>query len=380
MSDSFSIAKEALKASPFVANSNLEGDKFVLLPEELNNESNNTTVTTPRSNSRRLHSHSIFSTNTVAQWPQPGQCVIGSSRCDVAVFLARCKLPSPPADFEGREVVMHTLIKHIIDKRLVSLVGEDGVGKTSVASAVCKYLVDRDIFDDSVLFLRAKGLKDFKSFLKALERTLLSSSVLGATMLAVVEKDAVRRGADAIYIEEDAILECLESRKLLLVLDNLDDLTSKYSEYADETITDLRLFLSRLIQRCPQVKLLVVSTDTLNMNNIAIPGVVENSVMLGPLTLYSSLRLFARLAPSLSTSFLKTQFIEDFLLKKHIHTQYHLTWYSKELSSQGRALLELFGFGHPSKIVLMACESTAESMDKLRQRAQRIIEPYPLLK
>jgi ABC-type dipeptide/oligopeptide/nickel transport system ATPase component len=82
------------------------------------------------------------------------------------VECIRNKLPAPPADFEGREVIMHSLISSILDRRLVSLVGEEGVGKSSVATSVCKYIQDRKIFPDNVVFFRAKGLKQYHHFLK----------------------------------------------------------------------------------------------------------------------------------------------------------------------------------------------------------------------
>ena len=55
------------------------------------------------------------------------------------------------------------------------------------------------------------------------------------------------------------------------------------------------------------VQVLVVATTVLGMRQGF--GVVENSISLGPLSLRSSLRLFARLAPALVTAEQKAAFV-----------------------------------------------------------------------
>ena len=192
--DSFDIAKEALKVAPCVFASHLEGNKFILLPDGLELPS---------------HDKALFNNRTVETWSKTGHCTTGPNHTDLSVATQRNKIPAPPADFEGREVIMHSLISSIIERRLVSLVGEEGVGKTSVASAVCKYITDRKIFPDSVVFMRAMGLKDYKNFLKGVVSTLLTSG-----------KDTNRRdSSNLIYPEEELIFQTLESSKMLLVID-----------------------------------------------------------------------------------------------------------------------------------------------------------------
>jgi hypothetical protein len=91
----------------------------------------------------------------------------------------------------------------ILDKRLVSLVGDDGmvlsvlqhainddcrclvfqsnrlrssmslssgIGKSSIAAAACKYMSDRDMFSDGgITFFNAKKGNDYRSFLTGLQ-------------------------------------------------------------------------------------------------------------------------------------------------------------------------------------------------------------------
>lgn len=58
-------------------------------------------------------------------------------------------------------------------------------------------------------------------------------------------------------------------------------------------------------------------------------GVVENSISIGPLSLKSSLRLFARLCPSLLTAKEKSDFVRSLLIKD----QGEVTLESREVSS-----------------------------------------------
>jgi ABC-type dipeptide/oligopeptide/nickel transport system ATPase component len=366
--NSFSIAREALKLSPYVSDRVLEGDKFILLPDY-------STVTADlqldeASLAENHHSKAIFPSRPVVDWPMPGKhCTMGPNLIDVKTFLASNRLPSPPADFEGREVVMHNVIRHILDRRLVSLVGEDGVGKSAVAAAICKYLSDREMFPDSIVYFRAKGHKDYRSFLSGLLSALLHSGCnsLATRLQALLSTQSNGPGAlNLVYPEEEVIFSCLESLRMLLVLDNLDELVAEYGE----SHTDFRIFLGRLFEQCPYVKVLVVSTDTLAMHNINVGfGIVEYSILLGPLTLISTLRLFARLAPSLSSASAR----KDFIAALQPARQMHVSVNSREINKTALQILSMLGDGHPAKIVHMACESTQETVEHLRAHGMDII-------
>lgn len=359
---SFAIATQALKASPYVPNSVLEGEKFVLLPEPEvpaagPAESGSTATARAILPDTGLHDATIFTAKAVSAWPLPGQCTIGPGRCDVNAFLSRNHLPSPPADFEGREVVMNTLIRHILDRRLVSLVGEDGMGKSAVAAAVCKYLHDREM-PGEIVFIRAKGVRDFPSFLSAMKSSLIKygspavAEKLSESRLA--QSSESKSGLSGVIYEEESLISCLGASKMLLVLDNLDELLADYGD----NVTDMRLFLSRLFDQCPALKVLHVSVDTLSMKNITLNGIVEYSVHLGPLSLPSTLRLFARLTPALSTAQEKNAFID--CLQPRVHAPVP-------------QLLKLFGDGSPSRIVHLACESTPEVVDLLKATGMRVL-------
>ncbi len=109
MRQSFDIAREALKASPYVPDSVLEGEKFVLLPEDA------------------LHDRRVFQAAPVSKWPHPhSNHIIGrgafvnhyaevnnAANWSSRAFFAH-GLPSFSPDFEGREVDMYRVITTLL--------------------------------------------------------------------------------------------------------------------------------------------------------------------------------------------------------------------------------------------------------------------------
>ena len=375
---SFLIAKEALKASPCIADSVLEGEKFVLLPE------NDT------------HDVPIFQSCHVVEW--------------VAPTYGNAHIPSPPPDFEGREVDMHRIITTLLARRLVSVVGALGQGKSSLTAAVVTYMNDRKtMFEDGIVYLKphaSKKLSSHRSFLSALLAAIISGPAAVATRLqerqrenpggdlavrnmnisgslsrdSSGDKDDVARrvssgkmdrevpGAgepDPVYLTEELIVSALSPFKLLLVLDHIEGLLTNT---VTDTATDLKFFLGRLFERCRHVKVLVVAGEAMGMGQVSGFGVVENTVSVGPLSLRSSLRLFARLAPALSTSQRKASFVSSLMPSKP-----DVTVHCRELTICSMRLLALFGNGNPSSIVKLACESTLESVEKLMAEGVDII-------
>ena len=173
----FDIAREALKASPYVRDSVIEGDKFILLPEQ-------------REGTPPLHDAPIFTARSVGMWPAPGQCVYGAQsavgasteyaeQVQLSSSLARYP-PPPPLDYEGREADMHRCITTIISKRLITLVGEEGLGKSALAAAVCTYIADRrmPLMRDGILFVRCEDANSHMSLLEKIKHELINSSAL----------------------------------------------------------------------------------------------------------------------------------------------------------------------------------------------------------
>ena len=180
-----------------------------------------------------------------------------------------------------------------------------------------------------------------------------SSSATGTGTGTGAENDR-----QALSQQEELVFRALEQSKALLVLDHLDDLLS---DFASETTTDLRLFLSRLFECCHSLHVLNVSCDTLQMHYIQIAHVAETPYKLGPLGVNSAVRLFARLAPCLATGQAKHEFISALLPRAQLP-------HVREIS---RSVLERLGDGHPAKIVHLACESSPEKVEELQQLGLR---------
>lgn len=309
---------------------------------------------------------------------------------------------------------MHRVITTVLSRRLVSLVGDEGVGKSALAASVCRYIADRGMLENGVLYLRAREVRNHARFLAELERVLEESGGAVAAQLKALAKlrqDArpVRRKDDddaaavgrsgrageprsragslsalsaleaAIAVtgqelavptlasvqadREALIVAALAPFKLLLVIDNPDALLASHI-----AASDFKFFLTELFSRTKHVKVLVTATATLSMRHVRGLGVVENCVNVGPLTLRSTLRLFARLSPSMVTAQSKADFVNALLPLKQVH----VTVDSRELTTVSSGILSIFGNGHPSKIISLACSSTEETVTSLRAAGERI--------
>jgi hypothetical protein len=392
----FDIAREALKASPYVPDSVLEGEKFVLLPE-------------PKEREPPLHDEAIFTGRPIPSWPSVGQCVYGTQSAvgmspELAdhVQLSSCLArypPPPPLDYEGREVDMHRCITSIIapTRRLVTLAGEEGLGKSALAAAVCCYLADRRLptTADGILYVRCEELTSHLSLLEKLKSELLNSAALlpslkkrlrafmeaaavaglsdddfehynpdvgdmeqlgmGATEDNTHDEFAPPSEVEQCYRLEEAIIGCVSSipLRMLIVLDNIDGLVSEQS-YS----TDLKLFIGRLFERTPQLKVFITASNPLCPEGF---GVVEYTVPLGPLTLRNSLRLYARLAPPLVTAASKQAFVS--LLTPQ--NQSHVTITSTNLSVTAVRILQALGNGYTTQVIKLACSSTQDKVADL---------------
>ena len=52
-------------------------------------------------------------------------------------------LPRPPEDFVGREVDMYRTLSQLTVRRMVTVIGPAGCGKSALGSALCQYLAAR---------------------------------------------------------------------------------------------------------------------------------------------------------------------------------------------------------------------------------------------
>lgn len=239
---SFDLGKQAVATSPYVPNGSAEGSKFLLLPEDM------------------PHDTPIFTARMVRKWPSNSRSLRGVT----AEAIEQSYLPRPPEDFEGREIDMHNVIKILLSRRLVSVVGEPGVGKSAVAVGSCCYLWERKHFSDGIVYVRLQGVSTYSGLLNTISQAMISGSpklakrIHGLTKIFREHKPAMKLSSDNTEIlngdpireHEDLLLHCLATLRVLLVFDHLNDIL--FSE--NDTITDFKMFLSRLFERCRNIK------------------------------------------------------------------------------------------------------------------------------
>jgi len=404
---SFDIARQALRSSPYVADSVLEGDKFILLPEvsirALSDEfPMETSLDGIAASSCRVippdyHDIRIFSAGPVDHWPElSSQCMmsghdlpLGNRESVLSSSILTQVLPSPPPDFEGREVDIHKVIMTLMSRRLVSVVGEDSVGKSSLTAAVSNYLSDRCVFEDGIQYVRCQGINSHESFVRALYNTFMNASVkmntrlrtfastmnnfnnfsnsssrdpngsAGSGLFANTESNSAE---DTLYLQEELLITCYGNLKMLLILDHTNEMLRN-----DNAVTDLKMFISRIFSKCKFIKVLMTSTESLSSGAQQLSsGLIEYTIQLGPLSLRNSLRLFAKLTPVLPTSESKVAFVESLMPTVRPGGS------GREMVAAAKILV-LFGDGLPGIIVKMASEYDTDAVNRVHAECLRII-------
>jgi hypothetical protein len=269
---SFDLGKQAVATSPYVPNGSAEGSKFLLLPET------------------NSHDIPIFTAKTIRKWPPSHH----GHRGITTDSIEHSYLPRPPEDFEGREIDMHHVIKILLNRRLVSVVGEPGVGKSAVAVGSCCYMWERKHFTDGIVYVRLQGVSTYSGLLNAISQAMISGSPRLAKRfngLSKIFREKIRPAmkyptaeygqpqshgsgggsleGDPIREHEDLLLHCLATLRVLLVLDHLNDIL--YSE--NDTVTDFKMFLSRLFERCRNIKVTSFLLCFLSLSSLLTPHI-----------------------------------------------------------------------------------------------------------
>ena len=144
-------------------------------------------------------------------------------------------LPAVTTPFVGREAELEQLKQRLTEGnyRLISLVGPGGIGKTRLAIQAARAQVEA--FRDGVYFVPLDGVQ------KAAEIPAAIAEVMGVTFTGSAESPQAE------------MIQVLQSKQILLVIDNLEHVIDEGADY-----------LLEIIRTAPDVVLLVTSRERLN--------------------------------------------------------------------------------------------------------------------
>ncbi len=144
----------------------------------------------------------------------------------------RHNLPQQLTSFVGRQNAVGTITTLLKERRLVTIVGAGGVGKTRIAIETASGVFDDH--PDGVWIIDLVPLVD---------QNLVPSAVLAALQIPSA-------GGSTL----DSVLEYLETRRLLLILDN-----------CEHVIAAARDLAGTVLASCPAVRILATSRQTLSV-------------------------------------------------------------------------------------------------------------------
>ncbi|RAO43060.1 BTAD domain-containing putative transcriptional regulator [Micromonospora saelicesensis] len=191
-------------------------------------------------------------------------------------------LPSQLTTFVGREEELKRVGDLLGDRRLVTLTGPGGAGKTRLAIEAAGRV------DGEVRFVELAGLAD-------------GSDVPQAVLSALGLRDAgLRAPAESGWQTTDRLVEALAERRLLLVLDN-----------CEHVLVDAARLAARLLSACPALRVLATSREPLGLAGEALCPLSGLTVPpLGASVLdadeYAAVGLFAQRAADVAPDFTVT--------------------------------------------------------------------------
>jgi non-specific serine/threonine protein kinase len=194
----------------------------------------------------------------------------------------RTNLPVPITSFVGREKEVEEIINLLNKNRLVTLTGTGGMGKTRLAIQASHKLVGT--FRDGVWWVEFIGLND---------PSLVSQAVAKVIDIREVPNQPLM----------ETLTENLESKQILVVMDNCEHLISACAQLADQ-----------LLSECKNLKILVTSREVLDIfgetvwhaPSLSLPETQEAKEVKS-LSKYESVRLFTERAEVLQPQFKLTE-------------------------------------------------------------------------
>jgi hypothetical protein len=363
--ESFEQGCKAVRATPNLKDPDKEMEKFVLLPKDGN------------------HHVPVFRAKPIREWPKhprsqglvsgkpsrrrgsrgsllvrmKSSMALGAKSSELSVRNMMQEDPSPtaPQFFLGREVDMYYIITALLKlrKRLVSVLGEVGIGRSSLVCALCHYINERasTISDiQHIYFIKPKhGGRNVSC--RSLLRQLLDK----------LEENGKCRPTDEDADTEamlDTICRSLKQDKALIVFDRTELL-----EKSDES-QELLMILSSIMYETKQVKVVITGRTALGQPSIG--GQVEHPFNLGPLNFSNTVNLFANLCPLLHTPSERAA-LSTTLLRKDDGQKHLFPSDVALLNPRTKEILSRIGNGVPAKIEKAAYGMSKDDLSRLRE-------------
>jgi non-specific serine/threonine protein kinase len=194
----------------------------------------------------------------------------------------KTNLPVPLTSFIGREKEVDQVVKMLEKKRLVTLTGSSGVGKTRLAIQASNKLLNKS--KDGVWWVDLVGLNDDSLVIQAVAQV--------ANVREVPNQSLFR-----------TLVDTIQTKHVLLVLDNCEHLIMGCARLAQSLLSD-----------CPNLKILITSREMLGLTGetlwhvpaLSLPD-PEHISPLDVLRQYESISLFIERAVGVNSDFTLTE-------------------------------------------------------------------------
>jgi predicted ATPase/class 3 adenylate cyclase len=166
-----------------------------------------------------------------------------------ALDVRRTHLPLETTTFIGRSVELKTLARLMTERRLVTLTGSGGSGKTRLALRAAADVIER--FPDGAYFVGMASIRD-SELLSAAIATQLNLSGCGTSSIDTCSETSLT--CETVSGCEGVLRDWLREREVLLLLDNL------------EQIDGAGLVIARLLSSAPGLRVLATSRSPLHVS------------------------------------------------------------------------------------------------------------------
>jgi hypothetical protein len=324
--EAFKLARQQLMVSPTLEEE--QAQKFCLLPSR------------PVDNNH--HDVQIFSAESIS----PESVALDTTR----KYIPRAaSFPPAPEIFLGRDLDIFRILKALREgTRLVNISGHNGVGKSALVKACCRYISNRlHIMNiDEIIWLPfdQNDQEESESVVKCWLEEIFDRMQDDAPVWLFQDEcgDRIRQ-----------IMHCLQDRRPLIVIEAKNLL--------QQGMTKLASFLQNLFLHARHIKVIVIHRDGSDVKEISARPMqcIQANLETTPLSFDHTLALFGLMCPHVTGKTVETirssEELSDVLRPQ----------YDQGSNSRRASIFKLLGEGVPEDIYRIAKQMTPETYQKL---------------